>query len=373
MTRQIRRLALLGAVVLVATVGLVGQTRASTADQVAKGRALFYQSGLQGCVQCHGANLQGEQGPTLLGKDFLARRGDFNDLRVKIKTTMPQSAPGSLTQEQAVELAHFILSQNGIAPDGFAEPAFRELWARADGPVAAGQTARSWLWGPKDTWTDSRWEPYAEAPGGQRLVQYFEKTRMEIIDLDADRNAAGYVTNGLLAKELVSGQIQTGNGSFQPHRPADTITVAGDADDANGPTYATFAGVATLTPGQNQAVRRDGEAVTRTIDRAGAIGNDPGLARYGVTIAAYDDNLGHNIPSVFWTYLNDIFTPWVQPTGLPLTEPFWARVKVGGEVKDVLIQVFERRVLTYTPSNNDGFKVEMGNVGSQYFRWRYGA
>jgi len=37
----------------------------------------------------------------------------------------------------------------------------------------------------------------------------------------------------------------------------------------------------------------------------------------------------------------------------------------------VLIQAFERRVLTYTPANADPFKVEMGNVGRHYFDWRY--
>jgi Tol biopolymer transport system component len=39
--------------------------------------------------------------------------------------------------------------------------------------------------------------------------------------------------------------------------------------------------------------------------------------------------------------------------------------------KDVLVQLFERRVLTYTPSNPAGFQVEMGNVGQHYYRWRY--
>jgi LPXTG-site transpeptidase (sortase) family protein len=44
---------------------------------------------------------------------------------------------------------------------------------------------------------------------------------------------------------------------------------------------------------------------------------------------------------------------------------------VAGEEKDVLVQLFERRVLTYTPSNQAAFQVEMGNVGRHYFTWRY--
>jgi hypothetical protein len=47
-------------------------------------------------------------------------------------------------------------------------------------------------------------------------------------------------------------------------------------------------------------------------------------------------------------------------------------VKVGGQVKDVLVQCFERRCLTYTPSNPTGWQVEMGNVGRHYYSWRYG-
>jgi hypothetical protein len=34
-------------------------------------------------------------------------------------------------------------------------------------------------------------------------------------------------------------------------------------------------------------------------------------------------------------------------------------------------QLYERRVVTYTPSNPAEFRVEMGNVGQHYFQWRY--
>jgi hypothetical protein len=38
----------------------------------------------------------------------------------------------------------------------------------------------------------------------------------------------------------------------------------------------------------------------------------------------------------------------------------------------VLIQVFERRVLTYNPANPTSWQVEAGNVGEHYYSWRYG-
>ena len=39
---------------------------------------------------------------------------------------------------------------------------------------------------------------------------------------------------------------------------------------------------------------------------------------------------------------------------------------------DVLVQPFQRRVLTYSPDNPSGWQVEMGNVGRHYYLWRYG-
>jgi hypothetical protein len=54
-----------------------------------------------------------------------------------------------------------------------------------------------------------------------------------------------------------------------------------------------------------------------------------------------------------------------------VTEPYWARVPVGGQPKWVLIQAFERRVLTYTPDNTPEFRVEMGNIGLHYKTWRH--
>ena len=57
---------------------------------------------------------------------------------------------------------------------------------------------------------------------------------------------------------------------------------------------------------------------------------------------------------------------------IQISESYWTRVKVSGVERDVLVQLYERRVLTYTPSNPDGWKVEMGNVGQHYYPWRYG-
>jgi polysaccharide biosynthesis protein PslG len=110
-----------------------------------------------------------------------------------------------------------------------------------------------------------------------------------------------------------------------------------------------------------------------------------GTGVYGVRYVYYDDNLGHNIPNVFWDFMNQsgivnndgsygsgLIVNWLPVFGLPLSEAYWTRVFVGNEEKDVLVQVFERRTLTYTPNNPPAFRVEMGNVGRHYYKWRYG-
>ncbi len=57
--------------------------------------------------------------------------------------------------------------------------------------------------------------------------------------------------------------------------------------------------------------------------------------------------------------------------GLPITEAYWSRFTVAGVSREVLVQAFERRILTFTPSNPAQYQVEMGNVGRHYFTWRY--
>ena len=85
-------------------------------------------------------------------------------------------------------------------------------------------------------------------------------------------------------------------------------------------------------------------------------------------IAGYESTTGHNIPAAFVAYRDQA---GLASIGLAISEPFWSNVKVAGQPKDVLIQAFERRVLTYTPTNPAPFRVEFGNIGTQYYTWRY--
>jgi len=130
----------------------------------------------------------------------------------------------------------------------------------------------------------------------------------------------------------------------------------------------------------------EGETIVQTIDRAGRIGSDERLAQYDVRAGPLVPETGHRIASVFWDFLQQedvvyeaggfttdrLFWPLFAVTGFPITEAYWTRAKVGGVERDVLVQCFERRCLTYTPDNPPGWRVELGNVGQHYYRWRYG-
>lgn len=273
--------------------------------------------------------------------------------------------------EVSCTFGHFEEPQDGETS------AIYRTWQRTDQPVADLLASRTWMWGPAAN-TGIFLETYTEGPNGARVVIYYDKSRMEITIPGGDPNSPWYVTNGLLVVELVTGRLQLGDTTFEQFDPAQ-VNVAGDADDADGPTYATFGGLLGASP------LATGSVVTATVDRAGTVGDNPALGSHNVTASQFVPETNHTVASVFWDFMNSqglvyenggtstalLFQNAFFATGFPITEPYWARVKVGGTVKDVLIQVFERRVMTYTPSNSGGFQVESGNVGQHYRTWRY--
>jgi len=86
--------------------------------QVKRGEMVYGES----CAACHGPTLGGDVGPALAGPRFVARWKDKSvaDVFDKIKTTMPASAPGSLTPEQTADVLALVLSANHY-PGGSAE------------------------------------------------------------------------------------------------------------------------------------------------------------------------------------------------------------------------------------------------------------
>jgi len=218
-------------------------------------------------------------------------------------------------------------------------------------------------------------------------VQYFDKSRMELNNPSADASQPFFVTNGLLTVELISGFIQVGEKDFTQFRPA-CIPMSGDFGDTNAPTYFAFQGVSNTQAGDHPAADRTNQNATETIDKTGKTGTDASKANIpGVKLVHFEAQTKHNIPQVFWDFLNSsgpvqntvggattneqLIVPWFFASGLPISEPYWAKARIRGVITDVLIQAFERRALTYVPTNQKGFQVEMANIGQHYFDWRY--
>jgi hypothetical protein len=265
-----------------------------------------------------------------------------------------------------------------MAAPTFANDAFARVWNRQDRAVFEGFSDRSWTWGPTNISEGLR-EEYQEGVNGTRLVQYFDKSRMEINDPTADPTGRFYVTNGLLPIELMTGRMQTGNNSFEIRGAA---RIAAIGDPGGYPTYADLLPLY-QSPG---SVNSDalGQPVTSFLNNNGSVTNDfTDYENDPNTILVQGDN-GHGVAQAFINFQNQqglvfennryvtgqVFDP-LFVFGLPVTAPYWVNVEVGGNEVPVMFQVFERRVLTYNPANQPSFRVEMGNVGQHYYQWRY--
>ncbi len=288
-----------------------------------------------------------------------------------IRTSTASS--GTRTATSTSSSAVSLLSLN------FADPAFQKLWYYSDLAISQNQTQRSWEWGPKPGVTIR--EPYADSPGGIRQVQYFDKSRMEINNPKGDRSSQWFVSNGLLVKEMITGQVAMGDAITEKRTPAN-LQIAGDLNEQNkSPTYARFASLITVAD-NNRAPDLTGQVIKQGLAADGSVwtlGSPPENLKYGVHIK----ETGHNIPLVFYDFMNTSgsvyengykqgpLRNWLFAMGYPLSEPYWIKARVGGVERDILVQVFERRVLTYTPGNPPEWRVEMANVGGHYYLWRY--
>lgn len=258
--------------------------------------------------------------------------------------------------------------------------AFHRTWERTERPVMDRAVSRTWMWGPEAI-TGSITEPYQEAPGGYREVQYFDKTRMEINNPLEDPESRWYVTNGLLAKELITGRVQVGHLSHVEVEPSQS-QIAGDRHP-DSPTYATL----------NDLLEKEPQPVDQVLTEQllsegeeDAVTSNPDLADYEITAAYHVPETGHTVAEPFWDFMNSsgpvhenginvdgrLFDDPFFATGFPITGAFWVHVPVGGVWQDVLLQCFERRCLTYTPTNDSGWQVEAGNIGRHYHQFRYG-
>jgi hypothetical protein len=243
--------------------------------------------------------------------------------------------------------------------EGFASPQIRAVWERDDAAVTSGKAGRSWMWGPGPFHTT--YEAYADAPDGNHLVQYFDKGRLEINDPNGDKNSPWFVTSGLLVKEMMAGKAQVGDNAVLDLGPA-RVAVVGD-DPAAGPSYADLGTpaisgrAADLTGKQVGCLFTPGRTLPKDVDRP---------------LTYFEQASGHNWAEPFRRFAEETLGGrQLQILGYPITEPCAVATTIGGRQQNVLVQLFERRTLTFNPNNPTASQVEMGNVGRHYSAWRY--
>jgi len=84
-----------------------------TAEQAQRGKAAYDEQ----CAACHGASLTGgDVAPALSGSAFLNNWNNTSagDLFERIHTTMPQSAPGSLSGKTVSDIEAYMFQANGF-------------------------------------------------------------------------------------------------------------------------------------------------------------------------------------------------------------------------------------------------------------------
>lgn len=81
---------------------------------------------------------------------------------------------------------------------------------------------------------------------------------------------------------------------------------------------------------------------------------------------------GHVVPPRFWAYINrpELFPGgWLHDVGLPITEPLEATVDKGAaKGRRIIVQAFQRTILTDDPLNSPQLQIERANVGTDYAR-----
>lgn len=125
MGRRLATIAIAGVTAAAAFVTLPAQTVKSqwdgvyTGGQASRGDALYEEQ----CATCHGADLTGsEMAPPLVGGEFAANWNDLTlgDLFERIRISMPQNSPASLSRPEYADVLASILQKGGY-PAGAVE------------------------------------------------------------------------------------------------------------------------------------------------------------------------------------------------------------------------------------------------------------
>lgn len=98
-----------------------------TEAQAKRGEALWGEK----CAKCHGPDLTGGDAPSLTGSEFSGNWDDLSlgDLAERLRISMPQDNPQSLSREQTADIVALILKGNRI-PAGETDLPFQTEYLR---------------------------------------------------------------------------------------------------------------------------------------------------------------------------------------------------------------------------------------------------
>jgi mono/diheme cytochrome c family protein len=86
-----------------------------TIDQAKRGEKLYAEK----CSSCHGPDMNGgEMAPGLTGGEFTANWNDLSlgDLFERMRISMPQNAPGSLSRQDNADILSYMLNKGNYPP-----------------------------------------------------------------------------------------------------------------------------------------------------------------------------------------------------------------------------------------------------------------
>lgn len=177
----------------------------------------------------------------------------------------------------------------------------------------------------------------------------------------------GQMERALIMRDLANGKIEldSANQNFfvLPEDAAAVLAqtlIAGEAG-SDAPTFQQMRGFLTASGAENYDQDMRGQPALKTIDHTGAIGTASGVPFLYIT--TYEN--GHNVPQGTIDYLNRTYgAKALESVGLPISDPYWMKLTIGGQPTWVLWQAFERGTITFNPRNPTATQYEGGLIGN---------
>jgi hypothetical protein len=227
-----------------------------------------------------------------------------------------------------------------------------------------------------DVQTQENWNKYRiakESNLGLPLGSlYLKAPNGKYVELAVYERAAFTVFRGKPARQIVSavlssGRIQVEMAEFVqlPESTVRAFLKLPIAGEGGAETPSVEAMDRLLTADGAKAVDAGWSMADKMLNADGTLSvPDPKLNITPLTLRQPDATTGHRVPEAMGTGLQKLFgEKLLENAGLPLGPAVWVQARINGAVKPVVVQVFERMIVTYNPSNDENNRVQVGLGG----------